>query len=151
MIPSLSKIADNRQRWFDRIGAWKQSGLSQKAFCEQQQLRLGSFQRWRGMLVREEKPEASSAVSFLPVNVTAAPTSNLALVIDDYLRVEIPAGFDPVILKQVVQSLQAASSLSTLLIVSSYISFATCFTRTLRFNSRIPHPGSSEASCENCK
>ena len=108
MIPSLSKRAANRQRWFDRIEAWKQSGLTQKAFCEQQQLRLGSFQRWRGIFMRGEKPEASSAVSFLPVNVTAAPTSSLALVIDDYLRIEIPAGFDPVTLKQVIQALQAA-------------------------------------------
>ena len=108
MIPSLSKRAANRQRWFDRIEAWKQSDLTQKAFCEQQQLRLGSFQRWRGIFMRGEKPETSSAVSFLPVNVTAVPTSSLALVIDDYLRVEIPAGFDPVTLKQVVQALQAA-------------------------------------------
>ena len=108
MIPSLSKIADNRQRWFDRIGAWKQSGLSQKAFCEQQQLRLGSFQRWRGKYMRGERPEASSTVSFLPVNVTAASASSLALRIDDHLRIEIPAGFDPVTLKQVVQALRAS-------------------------------------------
>ena len=108
MIPSLSKRVTNRQCWFDRIEDWKQSGLTQKAFCERQQLRLGSFQRWRGIFMRGGRPEASSAVSFLPVNVTPAPTSNLALVIDDYLRIEIPAGFDPVILKQVIQALQVA-------------------------------------------
>ena len=108
MNPNLSKREANRQRWFDHIKDWKQSGLTQKAFCEQQQLRLGSFQRWRGIFMQGEEPEASSAVSFLPVNVTAALTSSLALVINDYLRIEIPAGFDPVILKQVVQALQAA-------------------------------------------
>ena len=108
MIPSLSKRAAKRQRWFDHIEDWKQSGLTQKAFCEQQQLRLGSFQRWRGIFMQGEEPEASSAVSFLPVNVTAAPTSNLALMIDGHLRIEIAAGFDPVTLKQVVQALQAA-------------------------------------------
>ncbi len=108
MIPSLSKRAANRQRWFDRIEDWKQSGLTQKEFCKQQQLRLGSFQRWRGIFMRGEGPESSSAVTFLPVNVTAAPASSLALVIDDYLRIEIPAGFDPVTLKQVVQALHAA-------------------------------------------
>jgi hypothetical protein len=47
-------------------------------------------------------------VSFLPVNVTAAPASSLALRIDDHLRIEIPAGFDPVTLKQVVQALRAS-------------------------------------------
>ena len=108
MNPNLSKREANRQRWFDHIKDWKQSGLTQKAFCEQQQLRLGSFQRWRGIFMRGENPEMTSAVSFLPVNVTVAPASNLALLIDDHLRIEIPAGFDPVTLKQVVQALQAA-------------------------------------------
>jgi hypothetical protein len=108
MNPSLTKRDANRQRWFDRIETWKQSGLTQKAFCEQQQLGLGSFQRWRGIFIRVEKPEVSSAVSFLPVKVMAAPASSLALVIDDYLRIEIPAGFDPVTLKQVVHALQVA-------------------------------------------
>ena len=108
MNPSLTKREANRQHWFDRIETWKQSGLTQKAFCEQQQLRLGSFQRWRGKYMRGERPEASSAVSFLTVNVTAAPASSLALRIDDHLRIEIPAGFDPVTLKQVVQALRAS-------------------------------------------
>jgi hypothetical protein len=108
MNPSLTKREANRQRWFDRIETWKQSGLTQKAFCEQQQLGLGSFQRWRGIYMRGEKPEASSAVSFVPVNVTVDKASSLALLIDDQLRIEIPAGFDPVTLKQVVQALQAA-------------------------------------------
>ena len=108
MNPSLTKREANRQRWFDRIETWKQSGLTQKAFCEQQQLGLGSFQRWRGIFMRGEKPEASSAVSFVPVNVTVDKASSLALLIDDQLRIEIPAGFDPVTLKQVIQALQAA-------------------------------------------
>lgn len=108
MNPRLTKREINRRRWFDRIESWEQSGLTQKAFCEQQQLGLGSFQRWRGIFLRGEKPAVSSAVSFLPVNVTPAPASSLALVIDDHLRIEIPAGFDPVILQQVVQALQAA-------------------------------------------
>ena len=108
MNPSLTKREANRQRWFDRIETWKQSGLTQKAFCEQQQLGLGSFQRWHGIFMRGEKPEASSAVSFVPVNVTVDKASSLALLIDDQLRIEIPAGFDPVTLKQVIQALQAA-------------------------------------------
>ena len=108
MNPSLTKREANRQHWFDRIETWKQSGLTQKAFCEQQQLGLGSFQRWRGIFMRVEEPEASSSVSFLPVNVTVDKASGLALLIDDHLRIEIPAGFDPVTLKQVVQTLRAS-------------------------------------------
>ena len=108
MNQSLTKREISRQCWFDRIESWKQSGLTQQAFCEQQRLGLGSFRRWRGIFMRGENPEVSSGVSFLPVNVTPAPASSLALVIDDHLRIEIPAGFDPVILQQVVQALQAS-------------------------------------------
>ena len=45
MNPSLTKREINRQCWFDRIEVWKQNGLTQKAFYEQQQLGQGSFQR----------------------------------------------------------------------------------------------------------
>ena len=108
MNPRLTKRQANRQRWFDHIETWKQSGLAQKAFCEQQQLGLCSFQRWRGIFMRGEKTGASSAVSFLPVNVTVDKASSLAVLIDDHLLIEIPAGFDPVTLKQVVRVLQSA-------------------------------------------
>ena len=108
MSSSLSKREINRQRWFDHIETWKQSGVTRKAFCEQQRLGLASFQRWCGIFARESQSAASSAVSFLPVNVTIDPASSLALVIDNHLRIEIPAGFDPVMLKQVVHALRAS-------------------------------------------
>jgi len=108
MNPRLTKRQANRQRWYDHVENWKQSGLTQKAFCEQQQLGLGTFQRWRGIFTRGEKPKASSAVSFLAVNVTDDKASSLTVLIDDHLRIEIPAGFDAETLKQVVQVLQSA-------------------------------------------
>ncbi len=108
MSSSLSKREANRRRWFDRIQHWNHSGLTQKAFCEQQQLGLGSFQRWRGIFMREGKPEASSSVTFLPVNLTESKAASLSLLFSDDLRIEISAGFDPVTLKQVVQTLQAS-------------------------------------------
>lgn len=107
MTPNLTKREANRQRWFDRIEAWQQSGLSRRAFCEQQHLKLGTFQRWRGVFAKDNTRSSTGAVSFLPVNVTTAPVASLALVVSDQLRLEIPAGFDPETLQQVVQALQA--------------------------------------------
>ena len=46
-------------------------------------------------------------VTFLPVNVVEPGTANLSVVINDSLRIEIPAGFDLATLRQVVQALQA--------------------------------------------
>jgi hypothetical protein len=104
----LTKREVNRRRWLERIESWKHSGLTQKAFCRQHGLELASFRRWRAIAMREGKPEDSSAVTFLPVNVVEPGATNLTVVINDTLRVEIPVGFDLTTLRQVVQALQAA-------------------------------------------
>jgi len=50
MSSILSKREVNRQHWSERIQHWKRSGLTQRAFCEQHQLGLASFQRGAGFL-----------------------------------------------------------------------------------------------------
>ena len=108
MTTSLSKRTANRQRWFDHVRTWQQSGLTQKSFCEQQQLRLGSFLRWRGISMRERKPQVSAPVSFLPVHMSAPMAASLALLLGDELRIEIPVGFDVETLKQIVRTLRGS-------------------------------------------
>jgi len=108
MTPSLNKRQVNRQRWFDRIERCKQSGLSQKAFCEEHQIGIASFRRWRAIFINEGKPKASP-VSLLPVNILPAVSDpSLALWFGEELRLEIPSGFDAATLQQVVQALQAS-------------------------------------------
>jgi hypothetical protein len=108
MKSSLSKRAINRQRWLERITDWKQSGLSQKDYCEHHHLGLAAFQRWRRIFMTEEKSDKSPPVTFLPVSVMDPSASSLTLQINDNLRLEISAGFDPTTLKQVIQLLQAS-------------------------------------------
>ncbi|MGB5252296.1 MAG: hypothetical protein WBN68_06185 [Sedimenticolaceae bacterium] len=103
----LTKREVNRRRWLAYIDSWKRSGLTQKAFCQQHGLELASFRRWRAIAMREGGPAGSSVVSFLPVNVVEPGTANLSVVMNDSLRIEIPAGFDLATLRQVVQALQA--------------------------------------------
>ena len=105
MSPSQSKRQVNRERWFDRIESCKQSGLSQKAYCEQHRIGIASFRRWRTIFIHEGKPKARPAI-LLPVNIVPAVSgSSLALWFGEELRLEIPPGFDPVMLKQVVKAL----------------------------------------------
>ncbi len=108
MSSSLSKREVNRQRWSERIRHWKHSDLTQKAFCEQHQIGFASFQRWRGIFAKEGKPKATPA-TFLPINIVqSASAPSLALCLGEDLRLEIPVGFDPAMLKQVVYVLRAA-------------------------------------------
>jgi len=108
MSTSLSKREANRQRWLERITDWKQGGQSQKAFCEQHYLSLASFRRWHQIFMKEEKRQESEPVTFLPVSVKDIPFSNLTILIDGNLRIEIPVGFDPHLLKQVLQVCQTS-------------------------------------------
>lgn len=108
MSSSQSKRHVNRERWFDRIESCKQSGLTQKAFCEQHRIGIASFRRWRAIFIREGKAQASPTI-LLPVNIIPAVSGpSLALWFGEELRLEIPPGFDPVMLKQVVEALHIA-------------------------------------------
>ena len=108
MISSLSKREINRQRWLERIHEWEQSGLTQKAFCEQHHLGLASMQRWRRLFKTEEASGMPAPVAFLPVSVKETKPANLAVVVNDNLRIEIPAGFDPSALRQIIEVLRAS-------------------------------------------
>ena len=97
----------NRQRWFEHVENWQRSGLSQKVFCQQQQLGLASFQRWRRIVTRADPLTSASRPAFLPVHIAEPSSSSLTLLLGDELRLEIPAGFDAATLQQVIQTLQS--------------------------------------------
>jgi len=112
MDPSLSKRDLNRQRWRERISTWKNSSQTQKAFCEDQHVGLASFQRWRRILKTEDSEDLVTArheiVRFLPVKVQEEKATNLTILIHDDLRIEVPTGFNPHLLQQVIQVLRAS-------------------------------------------
>ena len=107
MILSLSKREINRQRWRERIHEWEQSGLTQKAFCEQRHLGLASLQRWRRLFKTEQASANPAPVGLLPVRVKEMHPLNLTVVVSNDLRIEIPADFDPNALRQVIEVLRA--------------------------------------------
>ena len=111
MSPSLSKREINRQRWHDHVNAWKTSNQSQKAFCKDHHLGLASFQRWLRIFKAKETEGVTAhpePVSFLPVIVRETDSSSLTIQIRDDLRIQVPPGFNPELLQQVVQVLRAS-------------------------------------------
>lgn len=107
MKASLSKRELNRQRRQEIFETWKQSGESQQVFCKQHQLGLASFQRWRRIFEMEENQRGTEPINFLPVSVRDKPPLNLTVRVNNGLRIEIPAEFDPKALEQVIQLLRA--------------------------------------------
>jgi hypothetical protein len=59
-------------------------------------------------IFEEEKQTDPAPTTFLPVNVKETSSSNLALMVSNDLRIEIPTGFDPKALRQLIQVLRAS-------------------------------------------
>jgi len=111
MQRSVSKRQSERQRWLERINAWQDSGLTQKAFCQAHKLGYASFRRWRGIF----KAEAAKAVGpsgesvrFLPVKVQETNPTPVTIHLQDDLRIEVASGFNPQLLQQVIEVLRSS-------------------------------------------
>lgn len=74
-------MADKQTYWQTHLDAWRQSGLSQAAYCKQHGLSLSSFGYW---LRRRAEPVRSTAA--LPILV-AKPS------LETHLEVRLPNGW----------------------------------------------------------
>lgn len=95
--------SETRRKWAVLIEEQRRSGLSQRAFCEQEGLSLNRFYYWLRRL-----RETSDTVSFVPVPLgPAVPQSSLTLVWSS-CRVEIGSGFDPETLRSLLRVLRTS-------------------------------------------
>lgn len=98
----------NRKFWEAHLKRWETSGISQSAYCRQNQLRLNRFIYWK----KKRSPEEChvSLVEW-PVprqedRASRSLGSPLCVVISSRYRIEIQAGFDPALLESVVRVLR---------------------------------------------
>ena len=111
MNSSISKREINRQRWRERVNAWKESDQSQKAFCEERHLGLASFKRWHGIFKAQSSQSTETpaeAVRFAPVRVRESARSTLTILIQEDLRIDVAAGFNPHLLRQIIEVLRTS-------------------------------------------
>lgn len=102
------------QVWRRRIAAWRQSGLSQKAFCEQNQLALSTFTlhlRRLNKPVKQASP-VSACLEIVPVPRTQAaivpPSTPVVVVLGGgRYKLELAEGFQRQTLQEVLQILEA--------------------------------------------
>lgn len=83
-----------QQLWEQRITDWKNSGLSQRAFCQQQGLAISTFCVWLHKSRLPKIDHHSAPTAFLPVVVetpSSAPSSTVAVHASDLtFEVSIP-------------------------------------------------------------
>ena len=106
-MAQLQTIMERKaQLWSERIESWKQSGLSQRAYCEQHQLVLGTFVYWRSRLKKSEAGDHADKPRFLPVTLKQPSQESMTLLINGRHHLEIKSDFNPDLLSKVVQAVQ---------------------------------------------
>lgn len=107
-------VIENQERyakWHKLVEDQEKSGLSQKEFCNQQNLVLSKFVYYRCLLKNKEKAAAINKTSFLPVKVLPKEKT----VVSSEIKLSLPNGFqcvfssnlDPIQIKRLVEALLA--------------------------------------------
>ena len=117
----------SEKRWARRVAAWRSSGLSSTEFCAGRAYSAGGLRHWAHLLSKRVAPPATATTATSPPAVhlvrveradDAARSSTVptALRADSTLtielgaaRVAVPAGFDAVTLRAVLDALAATS------------------------------------------
>jgi len=107
-LSRAEQLEQKRSYWKQQIEQWQQTGLSQAEYCRRNNLKHHQLVYWKKRYLKAE-----TEVSFVPVQLEAlldipapADQASLTVIIDNKFKVEIAAGFDPQLLRQVVTALR---------------------------------------------
>ena len=111
MSTNNQRSSDKEQFWRKMVRQCRRSGLSVRAFCEEQGLSEPSFYAWRRTIAARDE----AAVRFVPVQVTPEPQPTttadgsagaVELVLGAGRRLRIGPGFDGPTLKRLLALLE---------------------------------------------
>lgn len=80
----MTKTSTTDTEWLERIQSWQQSGLSQNAWCQQNDISASKFGYWKRKLetISAAKPAQHSAfVPVIPDQQSAEPSANSQLTV----------------------------------------------------------------------
>ena len=104
--------AAKRQYWEKQLARWKESGLSQAAYCRRHHLKVHQMVYWKKKFA-DPTPKATPQFVRLdlePVMNRPTPSTptTLRLVVGDFFTIEVGKGFDPATLEQLLATLRKA-------------------------------------------
>lgn len=101
-----------RAQWRQLVSNWPGSGLAQAAYCRRHGISVASLHRWREIFRHESTAEhipSSKSLQLLPVTFPE-PAGKMGpaicVVLDDGLRIEVGADFQPATLRRVLDVLR---------------------------------------------
>jgi hypothetical protein len=110
MTDQLKEQNQERRRfWKSHIEGWSLSGLSQTKYCRQNNLRSNRFTYWKRKFERENLPVEFVQIHTEPVKsvqLFRQEETSLRLAVGTGFTIEIPNGFSPGTLKQLLFTLK---------------------------------------------
>ena len=105
-------MTERAKYWAGQVAAWERSGLSQVAFCRQQDLNGGTFAWWKRQLrqIAGKRPKrgrpAKTSGRFIEVQLaTSRPEYEILLACGRSIRV--PLEFDPQVLSRLIEAVES--------------------------------------------
>jgi hypothetical protein len=107
-LSRAEQLEQKRTHWKQHIDSWQQTGLTQAEYCRQHNLKHHQMVYWKKRFLNTE-----TETSFVPIKLedlldisTQPDRASLSLVINDQFKIEISAGFDALLLRQVIVALR---------------------------------------------
>jgi len=107
-LSRAQQLEQKRTYWKQHIDSWQETGLTQVEYCRKNNLKHHQLVYWKKRFLKIE-----TGMSFVPVKLddlldlpTQSDCAALCLVINSHLKIEIRAGFDPKLLRQLIFSLR---------------------------------------------
>lgn len=83
----LTSPTEQQTHWQQQISHWRQSGLSQTAFCDAHNLVYHQFVYWRRKLTANSAP-ATTPSNFVTVQRAENPDKGLTLILPSGIRIQ---------------------------------------------------------------
>jgi hypothetical protein len=107
-LSRAEQLEQKRIYWKQHIDSWQETGLTQAEYCRRNNLKHHQLVYWKKRFLKTE-----TDASFVPLkledllDIPAQPDcAPLCLVINDQFKIEIRAGFDALVLRQVIVALR---------------------------------------------
>lgn len=107
--PDLSSRKAKRIYWQHRIADWKESGLSQKQYCREHQLKLPTFQYWKSKVERQSLTKSLLPVTLKPSSSSATQSfpSGISISVKDHISIQLEICFNRDTLLDVLDLLES--------------------------------------------
>ena len=107
-LSRAEQLEQKRTYWKQHIDSWQETGLTQVEYCRQHNLKHHQLVYWKKRFLKTE-----TGVSFVPLKLEDLPDipaqpecASLSLAINNHFKIEIRAGFDAQLLRQLIFALR---------------------------------------------